>query len=271
MAHDPRLEELLSAPAPAAEEATALAATRAARLCWRAPPLGDATPPGPGGVLLAAAGAFAASPPLALALVEACPPPTGTWDLVLRDAVVGPLARAGLDETLSEALRARSPLTAVLDRPPPGGGDAAFALVEKLRRHDDGRRAIAGAFSTPGAPAAVRRFREGVMDRLRTSGDEAGADLVLQIYEGALVYHRGPTLAEVATAQASLSGREPGAGGEAEIDHALAVAGWWGPLWALRRSAPEALRRRPYLDVEGILEGTRLHGLARALSGGGAP
>jgi hypothetical protein len=264
LVHAPRLDTLVAPPPEVIAEASALAATRAARLRWAAPPLGDATSPGPGGVLLAGVVAFAPAPPFALALADACPPPTGAWDLVLRDAVASPALAARLEEGVADALRAHSPLTAAFGRPAPGGGDQAFSLLDRLRAHPDGRRAIVSVFSAPGAPRTVRRFREGVMDRLRT-GDEAGRDLVLEIYEAALVHHRERTLGDAAAAFAALSGRSDG---RVDLDDALAVAGWWGPLWAIRRAWPDALRKRQYLDVIGVIEGTRLFGLAQALTGG---
>jgi hypothetical protein len=279
--HNPRLELLAAPPEEVIAEAGALAATRAAALCWTSPPLGDARPPGVGGVILAAVAAFAPVPPFALALADACPPPAGAWDLVLRDAVASAALGARVDAftmgetpkpppqaSVADALRARSPLTAVLDRPPPGGEDAAFALVDRLRAHPEGRRALVGAFSAPGAPTAVRRFREGVMDRLRTAKGEEGRELVLSIYEAALVYHGARVCAEIASASALLSAQQLSAG---SIDEALAVAAWWGPLRAIRKAWPEELRGRPYLDVEGIIEGTKLHALAQKLVGGAPP
>lgn len=266
LVHAPQLDALVAPPPDVAAQAGALASTRAAKLRWIAPPLGDATTPGPGGVLLAAVVAFAAAPPLALLLADACPPPTGAWDLLLRDAVVGPAIAAGIDEGVADALRARSHLTAAFDRPPPGGEDAAVALIEMLRGHPDGRRAIVGMLSMAGAARPVLRFREAVMDRLRT-GDEASRELVLEIYEAALVHYPEPTLAAVAAASAALSGRDVTA---ADLDDALALAAWWGPLWAIRRAWPDALRRRPHLGVIGVIEGTRLFSLARALTGGAA-
>jgi hypothetical protein len=263
LVHAPRLTDLAAPPGELHREACALGAARAAALGWPAPPLGDSTPPGSGAVLLAAGAAFAGVHPFALAIIDACPPPKGTWDLILRDAVVAPAMRASLHAQVAEALLARSPLTMMLDRPAPGRGDAAYSLAERLRRQRDGHRTIVAAFSVPGASLPARRFRAEAMDRLRSKG-EMGRDLVLDVYEAILVHHRERAFAEIAGARAVLARDQR----IEALDDALTTAAFWSPLSAIRRSHPEDVRRRPYLDVMGIVEAGRFVDLALRLTGG---
>ena len=79
-----------------------------------------------------------------------------------------------------------------------------------------------------------------------------------------MVLYRDEALARAARAEQML--RCPPAD-EAALDGALALAAWWGPLWALRRSHGEEIKHRSALDVDGLLNGTRLHGLSRQLGG----
>lgn len=257
----------LSAPPPdLVARASALAARRAAKLGFRAPPLGQTAPFGVGPFVLAAAIGLANDRELADGLATACPPPTGAWDLVLRDALAArALEDAALEADLLDTLRARSPLTSVLDRPPAGAEDEAIVTLDELAAHPDGRRALVRAFSRPGAAPAVRRFRAFVMERLRLrERGPAGMDFVLEVYEAALVFHGEEMRAEIASAHAVVSRDEPDREG---IDRALAVASFWGPLANVRRASPEVLRARVCLELDVVIEACRLHRAASRMVG----
>ncbi|MDI1447254.1 hypothetical protein [Polyangium sp. 6x1] len=254
---------LLAPPEALRAAAGALASIHAAKLGLRAPPLGDGRPLGPGGVVLAAAVGLADAKSVAEALAEACPELSGAWDLVLRDAIVSRALATSIDADLADMLRARSPLTAVRERPAPGGEDETVLTIAALAGHADGRRLVVQTFARPGAPREVRRFRAAAMERLRT-GDASLLDLVIEVYEAALVFHRERVMEEIAAARAVITGRgDP----EAKIEDTLAVASFYGPLWRIRRAHGELLRKRHGLDLEGMLEGTRLFQLGAHLSG----
>lgn len=278
--------------------AARLAAAQAARLGLDTPPLGDGTAPGPYAIWLAAAVAVRARPELACELARLCPPPLGAWDLVLRHGVVAPVlawlealpeaspeaspgalpeapAEAApsalpdarlkaLPPALIDALRTASPLTALLEHPAPGDRDRCVQLASELLVHPRGRRLLAHALAAPPGPGAratvVLMWRTHVLDRLRT-GTETQRAFVLDVYEAALAHHRASLLAEVERAHAALAGAA-----SHDFERALALAGWWRPLWHIRRAWPESLRERPHLDVYGVLAGLRLHGRARALA-----
>lgn len=268
----------LASPSPEARGRLAdLSAAHAARLGWGSPPLGDATPPGAEAIVLAAAVALREIPALSLELVMACPPPRGAWDLVARDAVVGPaLATGPVDEYVADALRSVSPLSALLDRPAEGEEDSVYQLATTLLPRAAFRRTLVAAFSTtaprgglcaaprPEAiPRDVRLFRRRVLHRLRT-GKDAERRAVLEIYEAALLHHRERTLAEAALASRVLSAEDP----TMDVEDALACAFFWEPLWAIQRSHADEVRA-VRMDVDGKLAGTKLYELARSLTGGG--
>jgi hypothetical protein len=285
--------------------AARLAAAQVARLGLDTPPLGDDTAPGPYAIWLAAAVTVRAQPALACELARLCPPPQGAWDLALRHAVVAPVlaqlvpdalpgassnaspgaspgassntspgassnASPGalphaLPDALVDALRTASPLTALLDHPAPGDRDRCVQLAaDVLLAHPRGRRLLAHGLAAPPGPGAraavILMWRTHVLDRLRTGTDTQRA-FVLDVYETALAHHRVSLLAEVERAHAALAGTD----GQ-DFERALALAGWWRPLWHIRRAWPESLRERPQLDVHGVLAGLRLHGRARALA-----
>jgi hypothetical protein len=278
------IEALVQPDEPLRALATRLAAAQVARLGLRAPPLDDDTAPGPYGIWLAAACAARAEPALATELTRLCPPARGAWDLTLRHAVVAPVLeraaseptaqptatgtlREGLPKSLIDALRAASPLTSLLDHPAPGEHDHCVKLATGvLLAHAHGHRLLAHALAAPVPRDArgpgIALWRAQLMDRLRV-GTDAQRGFVLDVYEIALAHHRAATLAEIERGHAALA--EPGSPG---FERALATARWWRPLWHLRRAWPESLRQRVHLDVHGLLAGLRLHGRARALTGG---
>jgi hypothetical protein len=257
--------------------AARLGAAQVARLGLDTPPLGDDTAPGPYAIWLAAAVTLRAQPALACELARLCPPPQGAWDLALRHGVVEPVlaqlvpdalpgaSPGALPHALVDALRTASPLTALLDHPAPGDRDRCVQLAaDVLLAHPRGRRLLAHALAAPPGPGAraavILMWRTHVLDRLRTGTDTQRA-FVLDVYETALAHHRASLLAEVERAHAALAGTD----GQ-DFERALALAGWWRPLWHIRRAWPESLRERPQLDVHGVLAGLRLHGRARALA-----
>ncbi len=255
--------ELLSPPASLRSAATAAASIHSAKLGLGAPPLGDGRPMGPGGLVIAAAVGLADVQEVAGALALSAVALSGAWDLVLRDAIVRRALATSLDEDLAETLRQVSPLSAVLERPAKGCEDATIALLSRISGHGDGRRLVVKAFSRPGASRDVRRFRIDVMERLRTH-EEKSLDLVLEIYEASLVFHRERAMAEIAAAREVIAGRgDP----DAKLEDALAVAAWYGPLARIRRAHADLLRKRHGIDLEGMLEGTRLFQLGARLSG----
>jgi len=256
------LRALLSPPPALSEAASALASIHAARLGFSAPPLGDARPLGHGALVLAVAVGYAFAPPVALALLEVCPAAEGAWDLVLRDAIASRALACPLDGALIDALRVASPLSSALDRPAPGLEDASLETIDRLARQADGRRVVVHAFAEPRASSEARRFRAFVMERLRLMGD-FGRELVLDVYEAALVFHHERVMSEVADACAGLARASAGNASE----EALAVAAYFGPLARLRRASPEALRQRRYLELQALLEATRLHHLGYRLLG----
>lgn len=252
----------LSTPSSALLDAAgALAAVTAARWQLTRPPLGDRRPPGIGGLWLAGVVGGREADGRA-ALLDHCPTPSGAWDLILRHAICHP-AMSHLDDALAEALRARSPLTGALDRPAAGAEDAALGLIDRWSAQPDGRRVMIRALAAPTDAAAVLRWRADVLDRVRLTG-KAGRAFVYEVYEAAVVLHRADTLARAASAERLLRSPPPEA---AALEVALALAAWWGPLWALRRSHGGEIKARPALDVEALIDGTRLHGLARQMGG----
>lgn len=257
------LAELLGQAPLLGQELGVLAALEAAKLGWKTPPLGDATPVGYGVVLLTTALGLGDSA-VAFELLAGTGEPTGAWELVLREALVGKALSGPLDGSFAQALRRCSPLTAVLSWPAAGTQDAAFALVDRLRLHPDGYRTLVRALSAPYASAAGLRFREACLERLRLL-DPAGLALVLEIYEAAFVYHSVPTLSAVRQAALVLTQRD--AVEQRDMEGALALAAFFGPLRQIHRGSPVELRQRPYLDAAGVRTAIDFHKLAQRMAG----
>ena len=120
-----------------------------------------------------------------------------------------------------------------------------------LRRHPDGRRAIVHAFATPGAPARsppLSRIRDGPPAHHRRRGARARPR---RLRGGA-----GPPSRAIARrGGGGVDARSPGRRWTTWRSATRSRwPGWWGPLWAIRRAFPDELRRRPYLDADGIIE-----------------
>ncbi len=279
-----------------------LAAAQAAHLQLDHPPGADTRPPGLGALWLAAGLCVRHHPPLASALWRACEPPAATWELIVRHALAAP-ALASLAASrdpgaghLADDLRAASPLTAICDRPWPGGDDLCVAWVrDRLLASADGRALIIRMWATPPALRAtsIWSWRARLIERLRV-GAEGARQLALDIYELTCLHHRDAAREAIEMASAALaSGAErapsvsatpvsgeqrvaaaqaapassPPASSEPGLDSALAVASWWAPLWHLRRAHPEAVATRAAIDIHTLLAALRLCAQARALTG----
>jgi hypothetical protein len=189
------------------------------------------------------------------------------------DATAGDLGRHGLlaaalphlPESLADECRARSPLTAVLERPAPGTESTAVATARRILEDARGRASLQLHLARPTDDARVRRWRAELLDRLRL-GDEAGRGFVLDVYEAAMIHHRPSALEQIGRAgrvlKDSLASQD-----EAALRDAMSVADWWGPLWTIHRQDIDALRHRPYLHYD-FLEGLRLYQLRRRMTGG---
>lgn len=255
-----RLVSVLSPSPELVSQAGALAAEHAARLGLRAPPLGQTTPFGVGVWLLVLALGFVDRPELMLSIVALCAPPSGAWDLILRDALVVRALEAELHEEVLEALRLHSPLSAVFERPAAGGEDAAMVLMDEVALSLDGRRMLVHAFARPTSSPLVWRFRASVMDRLRLrERGPLSLSFVLEVYEAAFVFHGDRIRAQRKGAEEELGRGKPD---PKRLEEALAFAAYWGPLSRIRRANPEALRARVYLELEDVLEVCRLHRLS---------
>jgi hypothetical protein len=138
----------------------------------------------------------------------------------------------------------------------------ALRGLDALRAAPDGPRLLCGLLAPPPSEREAWRWRARLLDRLRT-GDETDRAFVLDVYEAAFLRHGEALRAATDGAAPALAGRAP-----ATLEDALAIAAWWAPLVALRRAWPDEVRAREGLDVDTMLEGVRLHGLARGLRGG---
>jgi hypothetical protein len=98
----------------------------------------------------------------------------------------------------------------------------------------------------PTASVATRRWRTTLLDRWRSGTPEDRA-FVLDVYECTIVHHLAAARAQIARARAILA-EAVGANAHRDIEDAISIAEWWGPLWALDRSHGALLRERAYLD-----------------------
>ncbi len=241
-----------------------LARRTAARLRLRTPPLGDDRSPGLSGIWLAAA-VGARRQPRALDLVALCSRAKAAWELTARHGVVAP-ALEHVPAPLAESLLLASPLTQALACPAPGEDDHILAVCDRLREHPQGQRLLVQTFAQPAERSEVRRWRQRAMDLIRMEGP-AGRAFVLDVYEAAIVFFHEAVRSDIATAETVLASPRLAAV-DRLVERALSIAAWWGPLHALRRSHLEELRARRYLDLHTYIDGTGLHGRARAMTGG---
>ncbi len=263
---DLRALEALAEPGPELRAALGrLAARSAARMTLASPPLGDASPPGPAALWLAAA-VGAASRPEASEIVRCCPPAPSAWERVARHAVVR-RAWGHVPPVLAEALLGASPLTALLAAPPRGDEDATRLVGERLLEHRDGRRLLVAVLSRPadGLPEDQTprlAWRGSLLDGLRQ--EDAHRTFVLDVYEAAIALHRAAWIERIHAAASILA--QPGAPQE-HLDFALAAAAWWEPLRSLHRSHLDWIRERKYMDFHVYLQGIKLATFAARLQG----
>jgi hypothetical protein len=161
---------------------------------------------------------------------------------------------------LADVLLELSPLTSILHHPCAGKEDETAIWVDDFRTHPDGRRILVRTFSEcPDEPAAIT-WRQQVLDSL-WSADKDDRAFVLDVYEGAIVYHGKRWMQEIRAAWRILS--DPLAASDStRLRRSVALARWWEPLQAIRRSWPDELRERRHLDFRVYLEGLRLASLA---------
>ena len=262
--------ETLSHPEPLLGQVLGeLAAVAAARLRLSSPVLGVRGCLGAGEAVLAAALGVMHTPELLQTLLQIIPPLRYPLQWVTRHSLVGqalpffPDADAEVATPPVAACLGVSPLTALLTHPPEGQRSELLAFSQELLQHGEGRRLLQLALAKPTPNPHIRHWRRELLERLRLT-EENGRDFVIDVYEAAMVFYEQDTLEQVRTARTVLS--HAGAD-EACLRNALAVAVWWGPLRALERSYPDALRARRYLGY-GYREGIALYQLAQRLTGG---
>ncbi|KOV61832.1 hypothetical protein ADK64_25515 [Streptomyces sp. MMG1121] len=254
-------QQLAVPPADVSAAVVRLAAQSAARLRLDALASGERRPVGAGALLLAAAVGGRAQALLAAETVRAVPPARSLWDVLAHHAVVAPaLAHIG-DRTLAGRLRAASPLTALLDRPDPvGESDAELLLEDVLLTHHQGRRLITTVYCEAPASPAQALWRGRLLDQLRMSERE----LVIDVYEAALLRHTAAHLALIRRARVGLTAPP-------DLAAARPVASWWAALARLERSHRPLLRARSGIGKE-YLAGVRLYRQVERLEArGGSP
>lgn len=243
-------QDLAAPPPDVTAMLTGLAAQTAARLRLDALAAAERRPVGPGALLLAAAVGGRARPGLAAETVRAVPPARSLWDVLTHHAVVAPALPHIGDAVLAGRLRAASPLTALLDRPDPLGESAAENLLEDvLLTHPQGRRMITTVYCEVPASPAQALWRGRLLDELRMS--TSTRDLVIDVYEAALLRHAQRHLSLVRRARAALTAPP-------DLASARPVAYWWAALARLERSHRQMLRARSGIGRE-YLEGVRLY------------
>lgn len=241
-------EQLSRPPAELVAMWRSFASLAAARMHWTN--LASAADParrslGLSGLMLAAALGVASMPEFASAMLGRIPRTDRWLDWAARHRLAS-RALSHVPGPLADALRDASPLTAVLDRPPPGAEAATVGHVRRLLAQFDGRRMLRMHWSQPTSDVAVRDWRSTVLDQLRLQGDEP-LEFVLDVYESAIVFHADEHFRQVEQARALLN-RWP-------LDDATqltvySVADWWEPLAMIDKADHERVRRRICLGCE---------------------
>ncbi len=262
--------ETLSHPEPLLSQVLGeLAAVAAARLRLSSPVLGVRGCLGAGEAVLAAALGVMHTPELLQTLLQMIPPVRYPLQWVTRHGLVAqalpffPDYDAEVATAPFAACLGVSPLTALLTRPPEGQHSELLAFAQQLLQHGEGRRLLQLALAQPTCNPHIRHWRQELLERLRLT-EENGRDFVIDVYEAAMVFYEQDALKQVREARAVLNHAGADA---ARLRDALAVAAWWGPLRALERSYPDALRSRRYLGYA-YREGIALYQLAQRLTGG---
>jgi hypothetical protein len=235
---------------PALRRAVArLAAVTTARLRIGAPPLGDASQPGLGAALLAAALGGRASGEPARRLALAAPPPRAGYDVISYFGVTAPAGRSGvpLPASVAVALVGRSPLTGLLDAPADAGAEFGCEdLLARLLEHPDGRRLAVRRLAEPPTSDHQLAWRGDLLTRFRLPNP----DFVLDVYETALEHFGAWYRDRTRACRADLVGPH-------RLAAAQPLATWWRALAELERARRSLLRTRPRLA--GYLDGVRLH------------
>jgi len=135
--------------------------------------------------------------------------------------------------------------------------------VYQLIKHPASRRWLQLNLAQPTDDPIIRHWRQDLLAQLRrTEGDKETA-FVLDVYEAIAIHYSEEAFEQVRLARSVLF--DPiAAADEQRLQDALSVANWWKPLWELRRSRNEALRKRIYLGYQ-YLEGLELYTLAQKL------
>ncbi|MFI9151299.1 hypothetical protein [Streptomyces sp. NPDC053367] len=225
-----------------------LARVTAARLRLSDPPLGDPGPAGPEPLLIAAAVVLREDPDAARTALDGAREPSSVREVMARHGLVGhALASAPPDDPLRTELLRTSPLTALFDRPPPGGEERCAQLLDRLLAHPEGRRVAVDALAAPPGSPDTARWRASLLRRFRfTPGERA---VVYDVYETALLrhadsYHRHTDRVRELLRDSPARLLDDDTGGR----WARATLEWWEPLAVLARRHPEELRRRRMLQ-----------------------
>ncbi|MGW5128268.1 hypothetical protein ACWEQ7_30365 [Streptomyces sp. NPDC004069] len=274
----PRLTDPAAGPSHDGESTDAahliacLAAVTAARLRLADPPLGDDQPAALGALPLAVAVAVHEAPSgltEALDLIEA---PSSARDLLARHGLVARVMDAD-DGPRSPVLRAElarhSPLTALFGEPPDADMAPYTSLLNRLRRHGDGRQLATSALAEPPVSPVAARRRGELLGRYRYRPEDR--QWLYDVYETALLTHGPYWLHHTHTATAALTGtwRSRGADeDEEQFAWAEALAVWWRPLAVLVHRHPDELRARGMLrGYEPGVALSRIHTRAQARAG----
>ncbi|MCG8423529.1 MAG: hypothetical protein MJE77_36985 [Proteobacteria bacterium] len=268
------LDKLLQLDSATRGQLVELAALHAARLQLGDPPLDDSRALGTEAVFLAAAVSLRDRSDLAGELARAVrpvkPSQLPAWELIARDAIVGPaLARqSGVANELSNSLIgelcAASPLTAARWSPLAEDESEIARLLGRLCDDWRGRALLVTIFCQPQPclpPATVtgRRswhstmaWRAGMLQRWIQQEREDVRTLVYEVYEAAMACYRAPTMSQIERARSLLLDLTQH-GNADTIEDARAVARFWQPLAYARRARLDELRTRHYLPIA-ILE-----------------
>ena len=238
------LEKLAQPDVRARRALTQLIALTAARLGLGAPPRGDARPPGPGAVWLAAAvGASALPESQALARLAVHDESAGSVsDQLARHGLID-AALLHVEGGLADGLREASPLTALLRWPAPGCEDAALTAAERWLDHPEGRRLLVGALAAPSGEPAALTWRRTMLEQWRLEG-AAGRALVLEVYEHA-VHHHGADWARAATAAQRVL-----ADPRVDLTLTLARCRFWTPFRRVHRAFRDEVRAHAHLSLD---------------------
>lgn len=244
-----------------------LTAQTSAKMYWGAPPLHDERPLGVGGAILAAAIGGLHTPNYARQMIPAIPPAANPAEWLLRHALVTRilpfLTQTAPLADLKADFFAVSPLTALINTPPPSQQNTLMSLVEQLFERLASRRWLQLSLAQPTDNQAIRDWHQNILAQLRQTEQDQKTTFVLDVYETLMIHHRPAAFKQVRSARRVLRD-ENASKDEQRLQEALSIAQWWQPLWALRRTRKDEIRQRLYLDYQ-YLEGLELYTLAQRL------